>query len=257
MAVGGRARERDSVSSRRVGASSQQNPEADHSADGSSPNRGYEAFHRPRFDFLLGVLESHLPKSNARVLDIGRSPLTSLLAEKLAVRVDCLGLEPDGSLPEGGRQYCFDLNDTQHRERWRLALGPYDVVVFAEVIEHLHTAPELVLAYLHELLVPGGLLLVQTPNAVSLRKRVKLAMGLNPFERIRVDISNPGHFREYTAGELREILVSAGFQVRQMWSNRGRSRRNSPLSRSACSGRQARRPRESLLPGATCRPPIR
>jgi hypothetical protein len=54
-------------------------------------------------------------------------------------------------------------------------------IVFAEVIEHLFTAPELVLAYLHELLVPRGQLLLQTPNAASLRKRLKLALGRNPF----------------------------------------------------------------------------
>ena len=71
-------------------------------------------------------------------------------------------------------------------------MGPYDVIVFAEVIEHLYTAPELVLPYLRELLVLGGVLLLQTPNAVSLRKRAKLLLGVNPFERIRTERDNPG-----------------------------------------------------------------
>ena len=89
--------------------------------------------------------------------------------------------------------------------------------MFAEVLEHLYTAPELVLPYLRELLVPGGVLLLQTPNAVAFRKRAKMVLGVNPFERIRTERDNPGHFREYTASELRELLVGAGFSVDRVW----------------------------------------
>ncbi|HXU02733.1 MAG TPA: methyltransferase domain-containing protein, partial [Polyangia bacterium] len=99
----------------------------------------------------------------------------------------------------------------------RADVGPYDVIVFAEVIEHLYTAPELVLPYLRDLLVPGGVLLLQTPNAVSLRKRAKLLLGVNPFERIRPERDNPGHFREYTASELKDLLAGAGFSIDQVW----------------------------------------
>jgi hypothetical protein len=176
----------------------------------SQPNAGYIAFHRPRFAFLLDILREHVASSCPRVLDIGRSHLTTMIADELKIRVDSLGLEPDENLSTGSH-YSFDLNDTQYRGRWRSGIGPYDVVVFAEVIEHLYTAPELVLEFLRGLLITGGLLLVQTPNAASLGKRVKLARGVNPFERIRADRSNPGHYREYTAKELREVLRSAGF----------------------------------------------
>jgi hypothetical protein len=40
---------------------------------------------------------------------------------------------------------------------------------------------------------------------------------LNPFERIRLDRSNPGHFREYTLAELLDMLTRAGFTVEQTW----------------------------------------
>jgi 2-polyprenyl-3-methyl-5-hydroxy-6-metoxy-1,4-benzoquinol methylase len=154
-----------------------------------------------------------------RILDVGPSPLTQQLSRELGLPVESLGLEStevDGG-PSRPRHHSFDLNDAQYRERWRTNFGPYDVIVFAEVIEHLYTAPELVLLYLKQLLVPGGVLLLQTPNAVSLRKRLKLALGLNPFERIRPDRSNPGHFREYTLAELCEILTGAGFTVEKSW----------------------------------------
>jgi hypothetical protein len=81
------------------------------------------------------------------------------------------------------------------------------------VIEHLYTAPQLVLAFVHTLLSDGGLLLLQTPNAASLQKRIKMAIGRNPYEMIRIDPTNPGHFREYTIRELRRLAEGAGFRV--------------------------------------------
>ncbi|HVV48911.1 MAG TPA: class I SAM-dependent methyltransferase [Polyangia bacterium] len=179
-------------------------------------NPAYLAFHRPRFQFLVDLLRPHAARPGCRVLDVGTSPLTGLLARELGVAVDSLGLEADGDVGPV-RHYRFDLNEAQDRRHWRTDLGPYDVIVFAEVLEHLYTAPELVLAYLRERLAPGGLLVVQTPNAVALRKRVKMLLGRQPFERIRVDRTNPGHFREYTAGELRELLAGAGFALEAVW----------------------------------------
>ena len=175
------------------------------------PNPGYIRFHRPRFSFVLQVLRPAL-NARSRVLDIGRSHLTSLIGEQFGVCVDSMGLEPDQQLSTGPH-YSFDLNDVPYRDRWRSGLGPYDVIVFAEVIEHLYTAPELVLEFLAHLLRPGGLLVLQTPNAASIGKRIKLALGTNPFEKIRGDRLNPGHFREYTLRELVELLQSTGFSI--------------------------------------------
>ena len=186
------------------------------SGDGSPANAGYLAFHQPRFAFLLKVVSEQVVGA-PRILDVGPSPFTAMLRATLHSPVDTLGLEPEAT-SERGRHFHFNLNDTQHGAKWRLDFGRYDLIVFAEVIEHLFTAPEIVLAYLRDLLVPGGQLVLQTPNAASLRKRIKLALGRNPFERIRLDPSNPGHFREYTATELAQILAHSGFAVRQSWT---------------------------------------
>jgi len=174
-------------------------------------NPAYASFHRPRFAFLIDLLRPYTRKPGVRILDVGPSPLIS---RELGVPVESLGLEPEDDR-SACRHHSFDLNDAQFRERWRTDLGPYDVIVFAEVVEHLYTAPDLVLAYLRQLLSPEGILILQTPNAAALRKRVKLLLGLNPFERIRPDRSNPGHFREYTLFELREILLHTGFAIEQ------------------------------------------
>jgi 2-polyprenyl-3-methyl-5-hydroxy-6-metoxy-1,4-benzoquinol methylase len=179
-------------------------------------NPAYAAFHRPRFAFVLNVLRARGVTASSRILDIGASQLTSLIAKEFEVQVESMGME-DEAKTNGFTHHRFDLNAVQDRSQWKMDIGPYDIIVFAEVLEHLYTAPELVLRYLRELLVPGGVLLLQTPNAVALRKRVKMAIGANPFERIRIQRDNPGHFREYTARELRQVLVNARFSIDRIW----------------------------------------
>lgn len=178
-------------------------------------DRGYTAFHAPRYAHLLETLAGARVNASAHVLDIGRSRLTELIAERFDCEVDTLGFGSDGPTPQG-RHYEYDLNRAQHREDWRVDMPHYDVIVMAEVIEHLHTAPQLVLAFLATLLAPRGLLIIQTPNAADLSRRIKLLIGRNPTEMIRLDPTNPGHFREYTRAELRQLAASAGLDVERI-----------------------------------------
>lgn len=175
-------------------------------------NSGYLAYHAPRYAFLLRLLSQCGLAANSRILDIGPSKLTSLIRERFRITVDTLGFGPD-QIETFGHHFEFDLNMTQDEARRRRDLPTYDFVVMAEVIEHLHTAPEIVLDYVRSLVAPGGVLILQTPNAASLPKRIKLLLGRNPYERIRRETRDPGHFREYTLAELRSILTGAGFSV--------------------------------------------
>jgi SAM-dependent methyltransferase len=172
----------------------------------------YTAYHAPRYAVALDLVRRHLPPGGGRVLDVGRSALTGLLHEHLGVPVDSLGFGPDGPTATG-RHHELDLDDAQHPDRWRRDLGRYEVVVLAEVLEHLHTAPTLVLAFLSTLLAPNGVLLIQTPNALSLPKRIKPLLGIHPYEPIREDPREPGHFREYTLPELYDLARRTGFEV--------------------------------------------
>jgi SAM-dependent methyltransferase len=181
-------------------------------ADIRGADRGYLAFHSPRFRFLLQLIDQHLDGAHRRILDIGLSPFTVLLREHLCTPVDSLGLEPDSALQDGTHVQ-VDLNQLGDRAFQPPPLGPYDVIVFAEVLEHLWTSPLLVLRFLHDALAQDGLLIVQTPNAASLFKRLKLLLGWNPYEMIRESRTNPGHFREYTVDELEQLAEGAGFQT--------------------------------------------
>ena len=177
------------------------------------PKNWYAAYHARRYAALLLLLNRYLPKKDSqRILDIGSSKLTELLHEQFQVPVDTLGFSKDGSTVTG-YHYCFDLNETLWGESWRTDLPLYDVVVMGEVIEHLYASPILVLEFIKSLIKPGGMLVLQTPNAARLRNRLRLLLGLNPFVHISEDRDYLEHFREYTERELRMYAAEAGFEV--------------------------------------------
>jgi 2-polyprenyl-3-methyl-5-hydroxy-6-metoxy-1,4-benzoquinol methylase len=196
------------------------------------PDDGYVAFHAVRFANLLEIIRETAPDPTHAVLDVGRSALTTLLAELTGARVDSLGFAEDGD-HETGRNYHFDLNDAQHPERRRTDIPTYDLIVMGEVIEHIHTSPRLVLSFIRSLLRDGGRVVLQTPNAASLARRIKLLYGRNPFHLISEDDTNPMHFREYTQAELRMYCEGAGLSVvralsRSYFDQRYASHRTNP-----------------------------
>lgn len=167
----------------------------------------YWSYHRRRYSILL---EDVLPRLDAvcgrppaRVLDVGPNLQTGLLRRaRPAAVIDTLGFAHPFFPPRPGERHIeLDLNDVRSPGA-PSGDGSYDVVLMAEVIEHLHTAASLVLGHLAEWLNEKGVLIVQTPNAVALHKRLRMLAGHNPYEPIRESRENPGHFHEYTVPEL-------------------------------------------------------
>lgn len=175
----------------------------------------YGVGHNPRYEYMEKLIRSfNLPK-DAKILDIGASFFTLRLT-KLFTNITTLGFPEARELicrmPETVQHVGFDLNDSREPEKW-IQLPKYDLIVFAEVIEHLPTAPQQVLRFLASALAPDGLLVVQTPNATSLDKRLKMVCGVHPFELIRENWREPGHFREYTRNELIDLAKQSGYEV--------------------------------------------
>jgi Methyltransferase domain len=176
------------------------------------PSRDYLRFHANRYAFLLKKVHSIRA---ARILDIGPSFQTSLMRELYPNTViDSLGFD-DTRFPrrENDRHFDFDLNDSVDPEKWPRPETLYDLVVMAEVLEHVYTAARPVLCCVASLLCDGGSLMIQTPNAVSLGRRSAMARGKKPYGAIREDKKNPGHFCEFTIDELKEAAESANLTV--------------------------------------------
>jgi 2-polyprenyl-3-methyl-5-hydroxy-6-metoxy-1,4-benzoquinol methylase len=181
-------------------------------------NRSDLAFHSLRWAHLLGHVDGLVgrlgPGRGGRILDIGVSLQTELLKHNYPGRVDTLDIDDDDvARAEGESHHLLDLNDLYYEER-RPALGPYDVIVMCEVIEHLYTPSVNVLAGVASWLAPGGYLFIQTPNAVALHKRLKALAGYNPYMDLSAGTrTSPPHFREYTKAELISAGHNAGLEV--------------------------------------------
>lgn len=183
---------------------------------GIESRQDYLAMHGPRFATILRTCKLLVSDSSARVLDIGRSELTAYLSTFYR-DIHTLGLDPQTD--DGGHRETQDLKAVPHITFDLLSApfvaswpecGTFDLIVFSEVIEHLHVAPAFVLAFLRSLLSPSGVLVCTTPNAVEITKRIRLLAGRNPYEQLRLYPGNPGHVREYTQDELVTIAKSAG-----------------------------------------------
>ena len=144
-----------------------------------------------------------------RVLDLGAAGghLGRAVRDRCAYLA---GVEPDQALPASARQGYDD---------WRacdaLAAGswpsPFDVVLCADVLEHL-VRPEEVLERIRGWLRPGGTLLASIPNVANVSVRAALLVGR--FQYAHRGILDRTHVSFYTRTTARELLESSGFAVR-------------------------------------------
>ena len=183
----------------------------------------YLDYHGRRFKYVVGKCVQLRPEPKSRVLDVGRSHLSASLLEHYD-SVWTLGFPLDDAegfghlagIAPSRKEYAghieFDLNNTQAIEVIPTDIRFY-LISFAETIEHLYTAPELVLHALRDLLTDDGIIVCQTPNAAALHKRIALLLGRNPYERLRIDVRNRGHIREYTKRELIDVGRVAGLEL--------------------------------------------
>ena len=81
-------------------------------------NKGYDAYHFPRYAFVLKLLAAGGVSKTTRVLDIGGSTLTALIRERFEIAVDTLGFGADATGADG-RHFEFDLNLVQEKPRWQ------------------------------------------------------------------------------------------------------------------------------------------
>ncbi|OAQ41551.1 hypothetical protein A5893_00085 [Pedobacter psychrophilus] len=178
--------------------------------------KDYLEIHAKRFETILSTIENK--KFNA-ILDIGPSFLSELLYQKFGEKLTLLGF--DGEVSEGGhlpnsailKKIKLIKQDLNFFKAYAEDLPKYDLIICAEVMEHLYTSPKILFKNLSHLLNKEGLLIIQTPNAVALRKRLALFFGKNPFEMLRENLENPGHFREYTAKELVDLGKENGLII--------------------------------------------
>lgn len=164
-----------------------------------------ERFAQNRYQSLVQMLYRYAPKlvmqTERKLLDVGCGTGDFLqVAQQAGWNVTGTELAKDAvdraSEKVGGHILQGDITDID------LSDGSYNLVTSYHVVEHL-LDPIAQLKRCHELLAPGGLLFVETPNIQSLGARLR---GKNWSH-----IIPPEHIIYFSPASLRQALFRAGF----------------------------------------------
>lgn len=90
--------------------------------------------------------------------------------------------------------------------------GEFDVVIFAEIIEHLLNDPCKVMREIKRVLKPNGTLILTTPNVARLENVTRMVSGTNIYDPYSGYGPYGRHNREYNRHELDQLLRFEGFE---------------------------------------------
>ena len=163
-----------------------------------------------RIAYLRNLVQTYCTNivGPADILDVGPHFLTRCIVDTIhpTPRISTIGFDYQNLLPMERvyRRAVLDVNDCGS-----LPLpfegNSIDIILLCEIIEHLFIPPDVVYNFLKPLLKKSGFLIVGTPNAVSISKRLKMVMGENPYQELSPEYkSGMVHIREYTMKELRK-----------------------------------------------------
>lgn len=152
----------------------------------------------------------------ARVLDlgIGSGALGQRLWQELRCELDGVTINPDEKALASPWYRRIDLADLD-RPGWELAFDDqsFDVIVCADVLEHLRR-PEEVLSACRRLLRPEGTLLVSVPNVAYAGMVADLMHG--NFEYGNEGLLDRTHLRFFTRSSFRQLLEAQGWTVERV-----------------------------------------
>lgn len=163
------------------------------------------------FEKELRVYRKSL-NNNLTILDIGCND--GELSEIYAKYGKVFGIDINGEAVEVARKkgvdaYCGDALDI------RKIFGDqkFDVIIMGDIIEHFFDT-DTFLKNVYNVLKKGGLILISTPNIVSLGRRLMSVIGKNPYceYSAKNDGINVGHIRYYAPADIKTQLGEVNFK---------------------------------------------
>lgn len=184
---------------------------------------GMEAYaHEDCERFIRSV--QMIPAGVTSVLEIGGNPyFTTLLMKwfRPEIEVTCTNFfgrdwsaksqKIEIDMPAGERETYHIAFENCNVEEDRLPDGPFDCVLFCEVLEHMTNDPLHPLREINRVLKDGGHLVLTTPNVARLENVARLMGGHNLYDPYSAYGPYGRHNREYTKHELNEVLIHCGF----------------------------------------------
>lgn len=149
---------------------------------------------------------------NTRVLDVGCATgiMTRALKERLGCRVTAVDISE--AMAEETAPYADEVvvGDISCAETRRKLSGPFDHIVFADVLEHL-ADPWETLRWARETLAGDGSVLASIPNVAYYRVRLRLLAGR--FDYTRFGILDDTHLRFFTLKTAKRLFIDSGYTV--------------------------------------------
>lgn len=170
-------------------------------------------------DEVSGIVTQMIPRG-ARVLEVGcgTGSLTRIVADACGAEV--VGIEPDSYRADRARMRGLEVHEGYLSQELIRDIGLFDVVLLADVLEHVSN-PQTMLLTSRQALRAGGTLVVSVPNVAHWSVRVDIARGR--FHYQPTGIMDATHLRWFTLSTLRALIVSSGFTVTNCRATAGTS----------------------------------
>jgi len=148
------------------------------------------------------------------VLELGPASgyMTRILKDRECI-IDAIELNPEDAAKANPFCRTMITGSLDNVEVFRNLPGPYEVILMADVLEHLR-APENLLPEIRRRLSPDGLALVSLPNIAFWKMRFELLRGR--FDYTDMGLLDRTHLRFYTIRSATQMFQKAGFRVERV-----------------------------------------
>lgn len=122
------------------------------------------------------------------------------------------GVEIDAEAALQAKNICHSLivGSIEDEKIFEQLIGPYDVIIFADVLEHL-MSPEKILEKIKGLLTSNGYVLISLPNIAHWSVRRNLFLG--KFQYQEVGLMDKTHLHFYTLHSFKQIIEQQGYLI--------------------------------------------
>jgi len=154
----------------------------------------------------------HMAGFNKSVLEVGCSAgyFTRALVDQ-GCRVVGVEIDPEAAAVASTWAEEVVVGDLEHDEVWgRIGDHQFDVVLFGDVLEHLHD-PLTTLRRAVRALAPSGTVIISIPNIAHGDVRMALLRGTFPYRD--TGLLDRTHLRFFTKDSMRELCVQAGLVI--------------------------------------------
>jgi methionine biosynthesis protein MetW len=146
----------------------------------------------------------------SRVLDVGcgTGSVSRIIADTRSAKI--IGIEPNSHRAAAARARGLEVYQELFTPAIVQRLEPFNVILFADVLEHV-ADPGSFLQFARRALLPGGRVVASVPNVAHWSVRLDLLRGR--FDYQPVGIRDATHLRWFTADTVRSLFETNGLQV--------------------------------------------